>query len=176
VSEDGQGPPTDGGETPRGEDAREAVGTVAEEAAKLFGALSDWAREEGSDLGQGMSGLAGHAARTVREVDEHLATGAEECTYCPICRGVHLLRRTSPEVRAHLATAASSLMQAAAGLLATAVPEQHGTRTGVEHIDLDDDVDGDGDDGFGGDLEDWPEDGGAHETGPEGAGPEEGDR
>ena len=32
---------------------------------------------------------------------------------------IHVVRATSPEVRAHLSVAASSLMQAAAGLLAT---------------------------------------------------------
>ncbi|WP_372728573.1 hypothetical protein [Nocardioides sp.] len=128
------------------------VGNVAEEAVKLFGALSDWAREHGGDLGQGVSDIAGHAAAAAREVNEHLATGSAECTYCPICRTVHLARQASPEVRAHLSAAASSLLQAAAGILATAVPDdaaggpgrapgrgQGRPGTGVEHIDLDDD-------------------------------------
>jgi hypothetical protein len=141
------------------------VGSVAEEAAKLLGALSDWTRDHAPDLGHGVAGLAGHAARSVREADEHLATGAAECTYCPLCRTVHVLRQTSPEVRAHLATAATSLVQAAAGLLATTVPDGRRARTGVEHIDLDDGVD------------DWPED----PDGPDDAragetGPEEGHR
>ena len=117
----------------------EHVGSVAEEALKLFGALSDWARDHGSELGQGLTGFVEHAAASAREVDEHLATGAPECTYCPICRAVHVVRQTSPEVRAHLAVAASSLLQAAAGLLATAVPDDARARDGgVEHIDLDD--------------------------------------
>ncbi len=119
------------------------VGSVAEEAAKLFGALSGWARDNGSGVGQGLAGAAEQAAASAREVSEHLATGAPECSYCPICRTVHAVRQTSPEVRAHLAVAASSLMQAAAGLLATAVPEEHRTAAdaeGVEHIDLDDDA------------------------------------
>ena len=97
----------------------EPVGSVADEAAKLFGALSDWARG----------------------VDEHIDTGAEECTYCPICRTVHVVRLASPEVRTHLTMAAANLMQAAAGILAAA--SEDGSRTGsgrgdgVEHIDLD---------------------------------------
>jgi len=97
----------------------EQVGSVADEAAKLFGALSDWARG----------------------VDDHIATGAEECTYCPICRTVHVVRQASPEVRTHLAMAAASLMQAAAGILAAASGdgsrEDGARRDGVEHIDLD---------------------------------------
>jgi hypothetical protein len=132
-----------------GQESSNDVGTVAEEAAKLLGALSDWAKDHGSGLGQGVSDLAAQAARTAREADHHIATGAPECTYCPVCRTVHVLRQTSPEVRAQLATAATALMQAAAGLLATAVPEER-VRAGVERIDLDDDAG------------DWPED-----TGPE---------
>lgn len=116
----------------------EPVGTVADEAAKLLGALSDWARDQGADLGHAVAGLAGQAAQTARDVDGHLATGAAECRWCPLCRTVHALRQTSPDVRAQLASAATSLLQAASAMLATAVPDQHGQRTGVEHIDLDD--------------------------------------
>lgn len=137
--------------------ADEPVGSVAEEAAKLFGALGDALSDRGSGEPRagfsgfsgfsgftGFSGLAGHAARTLRDLDEHLATGAPECTYCPLCRTVHLVRQTSPEVRAHLLTAAGALVQAASGLLATVVPEQAADRPGgVEHIDLDGDLDGD---------------------------------
>jgi hypothetical protein len=125
---DGERPPAD------------QVGSVAEEAVKLFGALSDWARDHGSEVGQGLAGLADQAAGAAQGVNEHLATGAAECTYCPICRTVHAVRQASPEVRAHLVTAASSLLQAAAGALATAVPPEQGGRSGsVERIDLDDD-------------------------------------
>ena len=123
------------------------VGSAAEEAAKLFGALSDWARDHGSDLSTGLSGLAGHAAAAARDVNDHVATGSAECQYCPICRTVHAVRQASPEVRTHLAVAASSLMQAAAGILATAVPDEARAAAargdGVEPIDLDADPDAD---------------------------------
>lgn len=117
----------------------EGVGSVGEEAAKLLGALSDWAREQGSEMGESLSGLASHAAASLHDINEHLATGSAECTYCPICRTVHAVRQTSPEVRAHLAQAASSFLQAAAGLMAT-IPQQPGAErpSGVERIDLDD--------------------------------------
>jgi hypothetical protein len=53
-----------------------------------------------------------------------------------------VIRQASPEVRSQLTVAAASLMQAAAGLLATAVPDEHreaaGRGDGMEHIDLDD--------------------------------------
>jgi hypothetical protein len=115
------------------------VGSVGEEAAKLLGALSEWARDHGSDVGQGLGGLASHAATTLQDVNDHIATGSAECTYCPICRTVHVVRQSSPEVRAHLAQAASSLLKAAAGVLATVPPPAaSGRAPGVERIDLDD--------------------------------------
>ena len=156
---------------------QEPVGSVAEEAAKLFGALADLARgaeaeAPGEAPGPGGHGggalgslgdLAARAAAGVREAQGHLSARAEaerdrtahdptddpadghdhegpDCRFCPVCRALHVVRQTSPEVRAHLADAGSSLLQAAAGWLATAVPEEaRSTRAGVERIDLDGD-------------------------------------
>ena len=102
---------------------------MADEAAKLFGALSELGAGPRDRPRARPVRLASHAAASARDIDEHLATGSAECTYCPICRTVHAVRQTSPEVRAHLAVAAASLMQAAAGILATAVPDED--RAGV---------------------------------------------
>jgi hypothetical protein len=99
------------------------VGSVGEEAAKLFGALADWASD----------------------VSDHVDTGSPECTYCPICRTVHVIRQASPEVRDHLAVAATSLMQAAAGVLAATARAGSTPSDGMEHIDLD------------AEAEQWPE-------------------
>lgn len=113
------------------------VGSLAEEAGKLIGALAGWAKEHGVEAGHGVSGLAD---TMIQDLDEHLATGAPECTYCPVCRTVHVVRQLSPEVKTHLASAASSLMMAAAGVLATVAPEEGragAARDGVEKIDLD---------------------------------------
>ena len=111
-----------------GQDPREHVGSVGEEAAKLLGALGEWATDLGGNVG------------------DHIDTGAQECTYCPVCRTVHVIREASPEVRAHLATAAASLMQAAAGILTAVNQDAAGTRPkpSVERIDLD--------------ASDWPSD------------------
>lgn len=95
------------------------VGSVGDEAAKLLGALAGWAGD--------------HA----RDVDEHLATGDAECLYCPICRTVHAVRGASPEVKAQLAGAASTFLQAAAGLLSAASGAEP-SASRVQHIDLDD--------------------------------------
>jgi hypothetical protein len=125
------------------DDGAEPVGSGAEEAAKLFGALSGWAREHG----QGASDMAGSAAGSMaEELHEHLSTGSAECAWGPVCRTVAAVRQTSPEVRAHLATAASSLVLALSGMLTTQPPDADAS---VERIDLDDEADSD-------DV--WPED------------------
>ncbi|MDX6359905.1 MAG: hypothetical protein QOH37_2959 [Nocardioidaceae bacterium] len=125
---------------PQGE-PHEQVGSVAEEAAKLFGAFAGWAREHGD----GFSTLSDRLTDTLGDdLHEHLATGGPACAWCPVCRTVTAIRQTSPEVRAHLAGAASSLMLAVSGMMATHPPSRDGR---VERIDLDDDG-----------VDDWPED------------------
>jgi hypothetical protein len=123
---------------------QEPVGSVGDEAAKLLGALSDWARDQGSDYAGTAAGAAGSFAHAVQDLGEHVATGGEDCRYCPVCQAIHVVRQTSPEVRAHLAVAASSLMHAAAGLLATNTPGEQKSPS-VEKIDLDGGTDWDED-------------------------------
>lgn len=114
------------------------VGSLGEEAAKLLGALSGWAREHAGDAGEGLSGVAAQAAAAAHDLDAHLATGSAECTVCPVCRAVHAVRQLSPEVRTHLTSAVTSLAQAAAAIMATADPRgSTPSGDGVEHIDLD---------------------------------------
>ena len=115
-------------------DAHE-VGPLAEEAAKLFGALSGWAREHAAEANDGLSGMAAQAASAMHDLDEHLATGAAQCTVCPLCRSVHAVRQLSPEVTTHLAAAASSLARAATALLNTPTSNPLDQ---VEQIPLDD--------------------------------------
>lgn len=115
-------------------DAHE-VGSLGDEAAKLLGALSGWAREHATEATDGLAGFAAHAAASAHDLDEHLATGSAECTVCPLCRTVHAVRQLSPEVKAHLTSAMTSLAHAAAAILAT--PEARTPDAGVQHIDLD---------------------------------------
>ncbi len=115
----------------------EEVGSVGEEAAKLFTVLSGWAKDAGVTSTDAAGQAAQGFAEALRGIDEHVATGGEDCRYCPFCQVVHAVRGTSPEVKAHLASAASSLMHAAAGVLATDVPSSD-RAAGVQKIDLDD--------------------------------------
>ena len=71
-------------------------GPLGEEAARLVQAVRDW------------------AARTFPDTDRHLATGAEECRYCPLCQAIAALRGERPEVTERLA----GVVTAAAGALA----------------------------------------------------------
>jgi len=95
-------------------------GSVGEEAAKLVEALSEWAR-----------GAAGG--------ELPLATGSAECTLCPVCQALSLVRRARPETFAHLAEATTSFLAAVRTVVETHDHAGAAGRGGVERIDLDDD-------------------------------------
>ena len=116
----------------------DGVGSVAEEAAALFNALAGIARDRGGEYAGAAAGAAGAASEALHNLNDHIATGSAECTYCPVCQVIHAVRSTSPEVKAHLAVAANALVQAASGVLATHLPDD-GPGSPVEKIDLDDD-------------------------------------
>ncbi|MEI2712742.1 MAG: hypothetical protein V9G04_05445 [Nocardioides sp.] len=104
----------------------EEVGSLTDETLKLFGALFD--QSEGSAFGA--SSWADRAAAAAHDLNDHIATGSAECRVCPVCRVIHAFRETSPEVRAHLRVAGGALLEAAAGVLASApdLKEQHDAR------------------------------------------------
>ena len=96
------------------------VGSAADEAAKLLGVAEEWARSRAG---------AFHDA-------EHLATGAPECTLCPVCQAVGALRQVRPEAVGHLLDAAASLV--AALRASVPVPPDPPGPAGVQRIRLDD--------------------------------------
>jgi hypothetical protein len=116
------------------------VGSLGEEAAKLFAAAAAWAREHAGDAtGPAAAAGSGAGARLGEWLSaDHIATGAPECTWCPLCQAIGLLRTTSPEVKEHL----SSLVVVARQLLdslAEAAQEAEQSTPDVEHIDLSED-------------------------------------
>ena len=124
-----------------GDDQHESVGSVGEEAIKLLSALQGWARESGSDYANAAADVASEATSSFHSLNEHIATGGKDCKYCPICQVISAVRETSPEVKQHLSTAATSFMHAVAGIMATQGAdraEKGSSDTGVEHIDLSD--------------------------------------
>lgn len=116
------------------------VGSAAEEAAKLFGVFADWAKERGPEMGASLGAMASHAAHNV---SDHIDTGAAECTWCPVCRAVHLVRQASPEVREQFASSLTSLVTASMSLITQAQrsspPPQRSAD--VQNIDLSSDSD-----------------------------------
>jgi hypothetical protein len=115
-------------------DEQEPVGSLGEEAVKLLKAIQDWAQESGGDA------AATCAASAFETINEHIATGDEECRYCPVCQVISVVREVSPEVKQHLTSAASSLLSAAAAAMATGdqSPGRRPPTSPVEKIDLSD--------------------------------------
>jgi hypothetical protein len=91
---------------------------LSEEATRLVEALSEWAR-----------GRIGPSAASVGN--------AAECTLCPICQLLSLLRQAKPETFTHLLDASAALTAAMRSVV-EAHPA-HSAHGGMERIDLDDD-------------------------------------
>jgi hypothetical protein len=99
------------------------LGSAAEEAARLFEAVQDWARR--SAPGGSFS------------LGEHIATGSAECQLCPVCQLIGLVRATRPEVAEHLADAAASLLAAVRAAVVAHEREWSARRAApVERIDI----------------------------------------
>jgi hypothetical protein len=114
------------------------VGTLAEEAAKLFSALQGWAVEhrgsEGSDRSSGSGPDSSAEYVGQHEAGQHLSV---ECRYCPLCTLARFARAASPEVREHLTSAALSMTLAVKGLLEGVERQRpEPRRDPVEKIDL----------------------------------------
>jgi len=101
-----------------------APGPLAEEAARLVEALSDWAR--------------GHAGEVPGAVASQVG-GSAECRLCPLCQAIALMRQARPETFVHLLEASTALT-AALRTLVDSSDHRHAPGRGVERIDLDDDA------------------------------------
>ena len=96
------------------------LGSAAQEAARLFAAVEDWARTRGE---------AGAA--------DHTGPSGSTCGVCPVCSGIALLRDVRPETVEHLLDAAASVVAAVrSAVVPPAGPAEPGRPGGVEHIDV----------------------------------------
>lgn len=84
---------------------------MGEEAAKLLEAVQDWLRRP--------------------PLSEHLATGAPECTWCPICQLVAVLRGERPDVNEKIVSVVTALRAMLDGGDVQSAPQPR-----VQHIDL----------------------------------------
>ncbi|MBA2774946.1 MAG: hypothetical protein H0U36_13010 [Nocardioidaceae bacterium] len=89
----------------------EHVGTLPEEAAKLIAVLQGWATDHSPPQPE-----AGSATSGTRSSHPPVQP---ECRYCAWCRLLRAAKATSPEVREHLTSAATSFALALQGLLET---------------------------------------------------------
>jgi hypothetical protein len=128
--------------------SKEPVGSVAEEAAKLFAVLQHAAADAPPPREP--------AAETPAEEHEHKL--GPDCVWCPVCQLIHRVRNTSPETIEQLSTAAAhvlgslrSLLEAAADAArqaredaasrpqSSAQPEEEPAPTTVDRIDVSED-------------------------------------
>ncbi len=95
------------------------LGSAAQEAARLFAAVEDWARTRGG----------AYAA-------DHTGSGTPTCGVCPVCSGIALLRDVRPETVEHLLDAAASVVAAVRSAVVPPSAPDAGRPGGVEHIDV----------------------------------------
>lgn len=109
------------------DDERPAVGTVAEEAARLLDALGGWAGstqtgyaarpahgaaspdEDGPEEEDSPPPAGGHESRCSSCGAENGVGQAVTCQLCPVCQGIGLLRSVRPETVDRLADLAGAL-------------------------------------------------------------------
>ncbi|RZT26722.1 hypothetical protein EV649_0469 [Kribbella sp. VKM Ac-2569] len=125
-------------------DSTGSVGSVAEEAAKLFAVLQNAAHE---------------APPAADEAADHEHKLGPDCVWCPVCQLIHRVRNTSPETIEQLSTAAAHVLGSLRSLLEAAAdaarqtredaasrsspsdeePAQESTRSRVDRIDVSED-------------------------------------
>jgi hypothetical protein len=123
------------------EPSGDQLGSAAEEAARLFGAMRDRILADPNTMRAGAKML--HAFAAVRGAANPVPPGdAPECAYCPFCQALLRARSLSPETVERLAGAA---MEFAETVRQVVVNPADTDDDRVRHVPLDED--------FG----DWPE-------------------
>ncbi len=127
---------------------KDSVGSVAEEAAKLFAVLQNAAHD-----------APPAADEAAHESADHEHKLGPDCVWCPVCQLIHRVRNTSPETIEQLSTAAAHVLGSVRSLLEAAAdaarqtredaasrsspsdeePAQESTRSRVDRIDVSED-------------------------------------
>ncbi|TCO51963.1 hypothetical protein EV646_101959 [Kribbella antiqua] len=126
--------------------SKEPVGSVAEEAAKLFAVL-----QHAADTTRGTT----PPGESEDAVPEHEHKLGPDCQWCPVCQLIHKVRNTSPETIEQLSTAAAHVLGSVRSLLEAAAEaarqaredaasrsdqaEEQPSRSRVDRIDVSED-------------------------------------
>ena len=102
---------------------KEPVGSVAEEAAKLFAVL-----QRASDT----ASTAKSAEEHVEPEEKHEHKLGPDCVWCPVCQLIHKVRTTSPETIEQLSAAAAHLLGSVRSLLEAAADAARQAREDAE--------------------------------------------
>ncbi|MFG1623111.1 hypothetical protein [Kribbella sp. NPDC049227] len=96
--------------------SKEPIGSLAEEAAKLFAVL-----QHAADVDE-----TKHSEQTPAADEEHQHKLGPDCVWCPVCQLIHKVRNTSPETIEQLSAAAAHVLGSVRSLLeaATAAARQ----------------------------------------------------
>ena len=119
--------------------SKEPVGSVAEEAAKLFAVL----QQATSEAKHQHSAAADDAPQPEYDVpaeeaehEEHAhgtaQRGGPECQWCPVCQLIAKVRTTSPETIEQLSTAAAGVLGSLRSLLEAATEAARQARADAE--------------------------------------------
>jgi hypothetical protein len=144
--------------------SKDPIGSVAEEAAKLFAVLQHAAADGGgaTSTGDGRGTTAADAGAEDAVPEDHgvQADSAHEhklgpdCQWCPVCQLIHKVRNTSPETIEQLSTAAAHVLGSVRSLLEAAAEaarqaredaasrseeQQEPSRSRVDRIDVSED-------------------------------------
>lgn len=117
--------------------SKEPVGTVAEEAAKLFAVLQQAARQQDPapppPEEPGADEPAGPGPGVTDEQGRGTARcGAAECQWCPVCQVIAKIRHTSPETIEQLSMAAAGVLGSVRSLLEAAADAARQARADAE--------------------------------------------
>ncbi|MEV5962574.1 hypothetical protein AB0L70_12475 [Kribbella sp. NPDC051952] len=105
--------------------SKDPVGSVAEEAAKLFAVL-----QQAADTTRTPPAGSAPEAEARPEAHEHTHDDrlGPDCVWCPVCQLINKVRNTSPETIEQLSTAAAHVLGSVRSLLEAAAEAARQTR------------------------------------------------